>query len=90
MIKEASGHQLAEMIARYPDILVNALNNLEPCVITTYAFQLSHAISVAVETMWVMNQPPEIAAARLRLYWAARVVLGGCMRTVGLIPLERM
>jgi len=90
LIKEPSGHQLAMKIASFPDVLVTARQTLEPGVIATYAMELSHSISGALEAMWVINQPPEIAAARLRLYWAARVVLGSCMKIVGLVPLERM
>jgi len=59
-------------------------------VIVTYTMQLSHAISLCLEKMYVMGQEEKIAAARLRLYWAARLVLGSAMKILGLTPLERM
>jgi arginyl-tRNA synthetase len=56
-----------------------------------YAFQLSHAISSAWETVIVKGEEDEEkASARLFLYERARDVLGGVMRLLSIGPLERM
>ncbi|KAJ3235167.1 hypothetical protein HDU81_000761 [Chytriomyces hyalinus] len=81
---------LLDVIAMYPDIVREVGTTLEPCTIVSYAFRLSHAVSNCIEALYVMNQPQEIASARLALYKAARITLGNALRSLGVIPLERM
>ncbi|KAI8612806.1 hypothetical protein BC830DRAFT_1067224 [Chytriomyces sp. MP71] len=81
---------LLDVIAMYPDVVREVGVSLEPCTIVQYAFRLSHAVSNCVEALYVMNQPHEIASARLALYRAARITLGNALRALGVIPLDRM
>jgi len=90
LLKEDHAIQLVQVIARYPEALRQAFISQEPCVIITYAMSLSHAISVTLEDVWVMGVEPNLAAARLLLYYCARIVLGNCLTLIGLTPLERM
>jgi arginyl-tRNA synthetase len=90
LLKEKSALNLIEQIARYPDLIVSTRKTLEPCNVVTYALQLSHLVSSALEELWVMGQEKPLAEARLLLYWAARQTLGNALRLIGLEPLERM
>jgi len=81
---------LIDVIAQYPDYVKGALHTLEPCTIVTYAMKLSHTVSVALETLWVVGQERKVAEARLLMYWASRITLGNSLRLLGLKPLERM
>lgn len=90
LLTEDVGVQLVQLLGRYPEVLQNAHTHLEPCVIVSYAMSVSHHISLTLESMWVLNSEANLAAARMRLYAAARSVLASCMKTIGLIPLERM
>jgi len=91
LIKEKEGHQLATIISKFGDVLVVAANQLEPCTLVTYLFDLSHAISSCHEKLWVLgDQEKKTAEARLALYYAARIVLGNGLKILGLKPLERM
>ena len=84
LIVEPQALLLLEIISRYPDVIVNANNSLEPSTIVSYIFELSHGISSAWEVLWVLNQPEDIALARMSVYKAARITLGNAMRILGL------
>ncbi|ORX70038.1 putative arginine--tRNA ligase, cytoplasmic [Linderina pennispora] len=90
LLTEPAAQELVDLVSRYPDLLATTLQQLEPCSIVQYLFKLSHAVSVAWESLWVHNQPTEIAEARLLMYWSARTVLGNGLTLIGLTPVERM
>ncbi|KAJ1718404.1 arginyl-tRNA synthetase, partial [Coemansia biformis] len=90
LLAEDAAHRVISLISRYPDVLATAINTLEPCSIVQYLFKLSHAISSAWDSLKVLDQPEELAEARLLMYWSARVVLGNALTLLGLEPLERM
>ncbi|KAJ1718387.1 arginyl-tRNA synthetase, partial [Coemansia biformis] len=90
LLAEDAAHRVISLISRYPDVLATAINTLEPCSIVQYLFKLSHAISSAWDSLKVLDQPEELAEARLLMYWSARVVLGSALTLLGLEPLERM
>ncbi|KAI9352793.1 putative arginine--tRNA ligase, cytoplasmic, partial [Obelidium mucronatum] len=81
---------LLDCIAMYPDVVREVGIQLEPCAIVSYAFRLSHAVSNCLEELYVMNQPVEIATARLAMFKAARITLGNALRALGIVPLDRM
>ncbi|KAJ3129356.1 hypothetical protein HK101_005240, partial [Irineochytrium annulatum] len=88
-LTEPSAIALLDVIAAYPDVLREASISLEPCNIVTYAFRLAHAVMVALENLYVLNQPAEIAEARLAMYKAGRITLGNALATLGVIALQR-
>ncbi|KAF9995380.1 hypothetical protein BGZ65_008969 [Modicella reniformis] len=81
---------LIAMIARYPQIVRETKRTFEPVNIVGFAMKLSHHVSQALESMYVMGAEKEIAEARLFMYWSARITLGNAMRLVNLKPQERM
>ncbi|KAF9111870.1 hypothetical protein BGX27_004343 [Mortierella sp. AM989] len=83
---------LITMIARYPQIVRDTMSGgkFEPVNIVGYAMKLSHHVSQALESMYVMGAEKEIAEARLYMYWSARITLGNAMRLLNLKPQERM
>ncbi|RUS33370.1 hypothetical protein BC938DRAFT_471984 [Jimgerdemannia flammicorona] len=90
LLTEPAAEELITMIAQYPDLVKALPASPEPCNVVTYAFKLSHIVSIALEGLWVMGQEKKLAEARLLMYWAARITLGNAMRLIGLTPLERM
>jgi arginyl-tRNA synthetase len=90
LLTQKSALDLVVHMARYPDVIKAAHDNLEPCTIVTYAMELSHLVSVALEELWVMNQEASVRDARLAMYWSAKLILGNAMKLIGLVPLERM
>jgi arginyl-tRNA synthetase len=87
---EPSAIALLDVIATYPDVVREVGSALEPCNTVSFAFRLAHAVMVALENLYVQNQPREIAAPRLAMFKAARITLGNALRSLGIIPLERM
>ncbi|KAI9325562.1 hypothetical protein DFJ73DRAFT_912743 [Zopfochytrium polystomum] len=89
-LTEPSAVTLADVMAVYPDVVRDAGVSLEPCNVIGFAFRLAHAVMVALENLRVLNQPLEVASARLALFKAARITLGNALRSLGILPLERM
>ncbi|KAI7850352.1 hypothetical protein BDC45DRAFT_518620 [Circinella umbellata] len=90
LLTEPEAIEVLRTVAQYPDLVRSLMNGLEPCNVVTYAFKLSHEISACFEALWVRGAAPELADARLLMYYCARVTLGNAMRLLGLKPLERM
>jgi len=90
LLVEEEALNLAIFIARYPEALQTAANQSEPSILVGFLFELSHAISVAHNVLWVKGQPQDIAEARMLLYYTARITLGNGMKILSLQPLERM
>jgi len=90
LIQEPEAASLLMEIARYPDVVRQALESLEPVTVLGYLFDLARAISVAHSALWVKDREKPLAEARLLVYHAARVTLGNGLRLLGLTPLERM
>jgi arginyl-tRNA synthetase len=90
LLVEPEALELAVCISRYPEAIRSAAETMEPSVLVAYLFELSHAISVAHNILWVKGQAKELAEARMLLYYAARITLGNGMKLVCLQPLERM
>jgi arginyl-tRNA synthetase len=90
LLSEPVAQDLARMIGKFPDIIVQAKATLEPVTVITYLFDLAHLVSQAHGILWVKNRETNIAEARMALFWAARITLGNGLRLIGLKPLERM
>ncbi|KAH6597830.1 hypothetical protein BASA50_004175 [Batrachochytrium salamandrivorans] len=90
LLVEPQAFALMEAIAAYPDVIRDLGKNYEPCNLVSYALKLSHAVSSAIDVLWVSGQEEPLAHARLALYVTARFTLGSALKTLGLIPLSRM
>lgn len=90
LLSEPKAQALIDVFVSYPDIVRDLAASLEPCNLVTYILRLSHAVSTALDSLYVMGREPEIASARLAMYSSARVILGNALRLLGLKPLERM
>ncbi|KAI8868034.1 arginyl-tRNA synthetase [Ramicandelaber brevisporus] len=90
LLSEPCAIEIIEHLAQYPDQVRQAADTLEPVNLTSYCFKLCRAISSALDILNVMRADPDVAQARMLLFWAARVTLGNALRILGLQPLERM
>ncbi|CAO3671299.1 unnamed protein product [Umbelopsis ramanniana] len=90
LLKEKECMDLAVMISQYPDVVQSAFETLEPCTIVQYLFHLSHAISSANAQLRVKDVQPDLAKARMSLFWAAKTTLANGMQLLGIQPLIRM
>lgn len=90
LLTEPEAAELCLAVGAYPATIQSAQQQLEPVNIVTYAIDTARVVSSVLEKLWVMNQTPEVTAARLALYTAARITIGNAIRVIGLIPVERM
>lgn len=90
LVTEPEALELAKVVGRYPEALEQSAKSLEAVPMVMYLFDLSHAISLAHQALWVKGQAKELAEARLLVYWAARITLENGMKIIGLKPLDRM
>jgi arginyl-tRNA synthetase len=90
LLTEPEAAELCAAVGAYPAVVQTAQQQLEPVNIVTYAIDTARVVSSVLEKLWVMNQTPEVTAARLALYTAARITIGNALRVIGLIPVERM
>jgi arginyl-tRNA synthetase len=90
LLSEPQALDLISQLAQYPDILRQAMKGMEPCLVLKYLLHLCHAVSTAVEKLWVKGAEKDVAEARLFMYAAARTTLCNGMKLLGLQPVERM
>lgn len=90
LLPEKEAHEMIRILAEYPDVIRRLPKDVDPVVLVTYVFRLSHAISVAWDKLWVASAPEDVKIARMAMYRAARIVVGNVLRILGLKGLERM
>eukprot|EP01132_Coremiostelium_polycephalum_P007771 gene7771-9565_t len=90
LLTEPEAFDLAITIGRYPEVIQQSVKHLEPSTVTTYLFELAHAVSRAHSALWIKDQEKNLAEARFALYWAAKTILSSGMKLLSLVPLELM
>ncbi|KAI8059871.1 arginyl-tRNA synthetase [Gongronella butleri] len=91
LLAESSAFELVQVISYFPDIVQQSFDALEPCTIVNYLFKLSHATSHASHQLRVKDiDDPDVAKARMLLFWAARTTLHNGLSLLGISPLEKM
>ncbi|KAI1758628.1 arginyl-tRNA synthetase [Hypoxylon sp. FL1150] len=90
LLTEPHAINVVRLLAQWPDVAQNTLRTLEPTTVVTYLFRLTHVISSSYDHLQVVGSEPALKAARMALYDASRIVVGNCMRLLGLSPLERL
>ncbi|GJQ67947.1 hypothetical protein Trydic_g16704 [Trypoxylus dichotomus] len=81
---------LVKELGRFHDIIYQAEEQLEACILVTYLFHLCNHINKALKTLKVKNQEPELASQRLLLFNTSRSILNEGMIILGLKPLNEM
>jgi len=77
-------------LGRFRQVLQDCHDQLEPCILVRYLFDLSHSISAALKLLPVKNQPIKIATTRLALFSTSKRILGIGLRLLGIKPLTKM
>ncbi|KAI0244512.1 arginyl-tRNA synthetase [Massospora cicadina] len=89
-LTEPCAVEALDVLAHFPDLVKDLMQDFEPSTVVRYALKLSRAVSGCLENLWVLNQPDPVALPRLVLYRAAQITLANSLRLIGLTPLERM
>ncbi|NXX44553.1 SYRM protein, partial [Tricholaema leucomelas] len=89
-LQEPDAISLLQHLLRYDEVLYRSSQDLQPKHIVSYLLTLSHLAAVAHRTLPVRGSAPELAQARLCLFQAARSVLAGGMKLLGITPVTQM
>ncbi|XP_018054527.1 PREDICTED: probable arginine--tRNA ligase, mitochondrial [Atta colombica] len=79
LLQEEVVDELVILIAKFEEVVLKSYEELEPCILTVYLFNLR-----------VKDELPDVASQRLLLFHVARNILAQGMKLLGLIPLEEM
>jgi arginyl-tRNA synthetase len=90
LLSEPSACNLVKYLSRWPDVVRQTSQSLEPCAITAYLFKLTHTISTAHKSLRVKDQPLGLQRARMLLFESSRTVLANGLQMLGVAPVQRM
>ncbi|MEW6221832.1 MAG: arginine--tRNA ligase [Candidatus Hadarchaeota archaeon] len=83
--------RLLKLLSRFPEVVKNAGDGLQPHLLALYASELALAFNTFYEAAPVIEaETPELKAARLRLVNCVRQVLRNALEIMGMVAPERM
>ena len=86
----AETRELIKVIENYPAILRTAEAELDPSLLTDYAFQLTSQFAKFYEKNPVLSADPETKNFRLHLVASVKQVLENLLGVLGIIPLKKI
>ena len=91
LLKEQIERDLIIMISRFPEVFVDAAENLKPHLIAEYANSLADKFNTFYASLPVIKaEPPELSVARIMLVDAVRITLHNALSLLGIEAPERM
>ena len=91
LLTEQIAVELVWVISRYDEVLAASYTSLEAVTMVKFLFQLCNTTSKALKLLPVKNaETPDLAAARYKLFSAARLTLADGMTVLGIRPLDRI
>jgi len=86
----ASAAQILGAMGRFTEVIQSAARNAEPSEVTSYALNLARDVNSWVAKDRVLDQEPEVTAARLELVKGARQVIANALTLLGVGAPEEM
>jgi arginyl-tRNA synthetase len=91
LLKEPLERDLVLMVARFPEIFVDAADNFKPSAIADYANSLADKFNAFYAALPVIKaETPELGGARLLIVEAVRIALRNALKLIGIEAPERM
>jgi arginyl-tRNA synthetase len=91
LLKESLERDLVLTVARFPEIFVDAADNLKPNAIADYASALADKFNTFYAALPVIKaETPELSSARLMIVEAIRITLRNAFKLIGIEAPERM
>ncbi|MDH5783550.1 MAG: arginine--tRNA ligase [Candidatus Bathyarchaeota archaeon] len=91
LLKERLEHDVILMLARFPEVFIEAADNLKPNLIADFANALADKFNTFYNALPVLKaKPPELSDARLALVEATKIVLSNALNLLGIEAPERM
>jgi arginyl-tRNA synthetase len=91
LLAEPIEHDIILMLARFPEIFIDAADNLKPHSVADYANALADKFNTFYAKLSVIKaEPKTLSAARLALVEAVKIVLKNALDLLGIEAPERM
>jgi len=91
LFKEQIERDLTLTVSRFPEIFIDAAENLKPYLIADYANSLADKFNAFYAALPVIKaEPPELSDARIMLVDAVRITLRNALNLIGIEAPERM
>jgi len=91
LLKERLEHDIVLMLARFPEVFIEAADNLKPNLIADFANALADKFNTFYNALPVLKAKPlELSDARLALVEATKIVLSNALDVLGIEAPERM
>jgi len=91
LLKGPLEHELVLMVARFPEIFIDAAENLKPSIIADYAVAISDKFNGFYAKYPVIKaEPAGLSQARLRLVDAVRITIRNALNLLGIKAPQRM
>lgn len=91
LLTDPHERDLVLIVARFPEVFVDAAENLRPNAIADFANSLADKFNTFYTALPVIKaQPPELSDSRLALVDAIRIVFGNCLNLLGIVAPEKM
>jgi len=79
------------MLARFPEVFIEAADNLKPSLIADFANALADKFNTFYNALPVLKaKPPELSDARLALVEASKIVWSNALNLLGIEAPKRM
>ncbi|XP_008311718.1 putative arginine--tRNA ligase, mitochondrial [Cynoglossus semilaevis] len=90
LLQEQASIAMLQHLLRYDEVLYQSAQDLQPKHLVNFLLKLCHLIASAHRVLPVKGSLQDVAQARLRLFHGASSVLSGGMKTLGIIPVDKM
>ncbi len=91
LLKERLEHDITLMLARFPEVFIEAADNLKPNLIADFANAIADKFNTFYNALPVLKaKPHELSDARLALVEATKTVLSNALNLLGIEAPERM
>ena len=91
LLKEPLERDLVLLVSRFPEIFVDAADNLKPSEIADYVNTLADKFNTFYASLHVIKaETPELSGARLMIVEAVQIVLRNALNLIGIEAPERM
>jgi arginyl-tRNA synthetase len=91
LLKEPLERDLVLMVSRFPEVFVDAADNLKPNAISDYANALADKFNTFYASLPVIKaETPELSGARLKVVEAIKITLRNALKLIGIEAPERM
>jgi len=91
LLTEPSEREITLIVARFPEVVIDAADNLKPNIVADYAVSLADRFNTFYAKYPVIKaESTDLSKARLRFADAVRITLRNALRLLGIVAPERM